>query len=196
MATGRRHGALLAALARDLEQRGQIKLDECFVDGSFSAAKKGGRGRQDQAGKGCKVMAIADRAGLPVALSTASAAPHETTFVRLLITGRLTTGKPRKLIGDKAYDSDPLDETCRTLGVELIAPHRKNRTKPRSQDGRKLRRYRRRWKIERLFAWLQNYRRLVTRYEHYAANFLAFLQLAAFLILAKSIYEMTSSSLS
>ena len=102
-----------------------------------------------------------------------------------MITGRLTTGKPRKLIGDKAYDSDPLDETCRTLGVELIAPPRTNRTKPRSQDGRKLRRYRRRWKIERLFAWLQNYRRLVTRYEHYAANFLAFLQLAAFLILAK-----------
>ncbi len=128
---------------------------------------------------------MADRAGLPVALSTARAAPHETTFVPRLITGRLTTGTPRNLIGDKAYDSDPLDETCRTLGVELIAPHRKNRTKPRSQDGRKLRRDKRRWKIERLFAWLQNYRRLVPRYERSAANFLAFLQLAAFLILAK-----------
>ena len=74
---------------------------------------------------------------------------------------------------------------CRTLGVELIAPHRTNRTKPRSQDGRKLRRYKRRWKIERLFAWLHNYRRLVTRYERSAANFLAFLKLAAFLLLAK-----------
>ena len=159
---------LLEALAKDLEQRGQINLDECFVDGSFSAAKKGGpASARPSGGRGAKVMAIADRAGLPVALSTASATPHETTFVRRLITGRLTAGKPRKLIGDKAYDSDPLDATCRTLGVELIAPHRQNRTKPRSQDGRKLRRYRRRWKIERLFAWLQNYRRLVTRYEHY-----------------------------
>ena len=102
-----------------------------------------------------------------------------------MITGRLTAGPPRRLIGDKASDSDPLDETCRTLGVELIAPHRTNRTKPRSQDGRKLRRYKRRWKIERLFAWLQNYRKLVTRYERSAANFLAFLKLAAFLILAK-----------
>ena len=74
---------------------------------------------------------------------------------------------------------------CRTLGVELIAPHRTNRTKPRSQDGRKLRRYKRRWKIERLFAWLHNYRRLVTRYERSAANFLAFLKLAAFLLLAQ-----------
>ena len=130
-------------------------------------------------------MAIADRAGLPVALSTASAAPHETTFVRPLILGRLTAGKPRNLIGDKAYDSDPLDATCRTLGGELIAPPRTHRIKPRSQDGRKLRRYKRRWKIERLFAWRHNYRRLVTRYERSAANFLAFLKLAAFLILAK-----------
>jgi len=46
-------------------------------------------------------------------------------------------------------------------------------------------RYQRRWKIERLFAWLQNYRKLVTRYERCAANFLSFLKLAAFPILAK-----------
>ena len=130
-------------------------------------------------------MAIADRSGLPVALCTASASPHETTFVSTLIVKRLTEGKPGKLIGDKAYDSDPLDEVCRELGVELIAPHRRNRTKARTQDGRKLRRYKRRWKVERLFAWLQNYRRLVTRYERYAANFLALLKLAAFILLAK-----------
>ena len=42
---------LLAALARDLEQRGQIKLDECFVDGSFSAAKKGGPGSARPSGE-------------------------------------------------------------------------------------------------------------------------------------------------
>ena len=102
-----------------------------------------------------------------------------------MITGRLTAGKPRKLIGDTAYDSASLAATYRTLGVELIAPHRTNRTKPRSQDGRKLRRYKRRWKIERLFAWLHNYRRLVTRYERSAANFLALLKLAALLLLAK-----------
>ena len=39
----------------------------------------------------------------------------------------------------------------------MIAPHRKNRKKGKTQDGRKLRRYKRRWKIERLFAWLQNF---------------------------------------
>jgi IS4 transposase len=48
---------------------------------------------------------------------------------------------------------------------------------------RLLPRYRRRWKIERLIAWLQNFRRLVVRYERHAENFLAMLHLASALIL-------------
>ena len=102
-----------------------------------------------------------------------------------LIRGGLTQARPERLIGDKAYDSDPLDRECEALGVTLIAPHKRNRVKPKTQDGRPLRRYKRRWKVERLFAWLQNYRRLITRFEYYVENFLAFLQLAAFMILAK-----------
>ena len=127
---------------------------------------------------------IADRGGLPVSLSAGSASPHEIRFVPGLIEGRLTEAKPERLIGDKAYDSDPLDGACAELGVAMIAPHRDNRVKPRTQDGRVLRRYRRRWKVERLFAWMQNYRRVVTGYERHFENFLAFLKLAAFMILA------------
>ena len=97
----------------------------------------------------------------------------------------MTKGQPIRLIGDKAYDSDPLDIACMEMGVEMIAPHKSNRKKPKTQDGRSLRRYKRRWKVERLFAWLQNYRRVITRFEYYAENFLAFLQLATFMILAK-----------
>ena len=96
-----------------------------------------------------------------------------------------TAGRPERLIGDKAYDSDPLDAECAGLGVDLIAPHRAGRRKRRTQDGRSLRRYARRWKVERLFAWLQNYRRLITRFERKIENFLAFLRLASFMILAK-----------
>ncbi len=70
--------------------------------------------------------------------------------------------------------------------MTLIAPHRCNRTKPKTQDGRPLHPYNRRRKVERLFAWLQNYHRLITRFEYYVENFLAFLQLAAFMILAKT----------
>ncbi len=63
------------------------------------------------------------------------------------------SGTPEKLIGDKAYDSDALNaELLKKKNIELIAPHRRNRTKPKTQDGRKLRRYQHRWKVERLFA--------------------------------------------
>ena len=64
---------------------------------------------------------------------------------------------PQNLIGDNAYDSDCLDAELRFYGIELIAPHRRNRRNS-TQDRRRLKRYRRRWKIERLFAWLQNFR--------------------------------------
>src|SRR5882762_10314764 len=82
------------------------------------------------------------------------------------------------------YDSDKLDSELRRYGIELIAPHRMNR-KNTTQDLRRLRRYRRRWKIERLFAWLRNFRRLVVRYERYAENFLGMLYLGCCLILLR-----------
>jgi len=90
------------------------------------------------------------------------------------------------LIGDKAYDSDPLDKQLRAdFGVELISPHKANRKRAKTQDGRKLRRYKRRWKIERLFAWLQNFRRIVVRYEYHDGNYLGFVQLGCLLILLR-----------
>jgi len=91
---------------------------------------------------------------------------------------------PQNLIGDNAYDSDKLDEELSRYGIELIAPHRGNRNN-RRQDLRRLRRYRRRWKVERLFAWLQNFRRVVVRYERYAENFLGMLYLACCVILLR-----------
>lgn len=89
------------------------------------------------------------------------------------------------MIGDKAYDSDPLDATFKKRRVELITPHKDNRVRPRTQDGRALRRYRRRWKVERFFAWLFQFRRLVTRWEYHALNFLGFAQLGCVLILLR-----------
>jgi transposase len=67
----------------------------------------------------------------------------------------------------------------------MIAPHRSNRKKPATQDGRPLRRYRRRYKVERLFAWLQNFRRLVVRYEGHLENFLGVVHLGCILILLR-----------
>jgi len=91
---------------------------------------------------------------------------------------------PQNLVGDNAYDSDRLDAELKFYGIEVIAPHRRNRRNS-TQGGRRLRRSRRRWKIERLFAWLQNFRRLVVRYERHVENFLGMLQLASSLILLR-----------
>jgi hypothetical protein len=80
------------------------------------------------------------------------------------------------------HDSDKLDEKlAEEYGIELIAPNRRKRSK--TQDGRKLRRYRRRWRVERLFAWMHNFRRLVTRWEYHIDNFLGFVHLACLQLL-------------
>jgi transposase len=128
-------------------------------------------------------MAISDGHGLPVAIHVASASPYETTLVDATLDDRFLADLPERLIGDKAYDSDGLDHhLLKTYGIELIAPHRSARHHI-TQDGRPLRRVRRRWKIERLFAWFHNYRRVVTRWERHAANFLGMIHLASAVIL-------------
>lgn len=129
-------------------------------------------------------MAIADGAGLPLAVTVASANPGEISLVDSTLKSRFLHRLPTRLIGDKGYDSDALDERLAKRGIEFIAPHRSTR-RHKTQDGRQLRRYCRRWKIERLFAWLQNSRRLVTRYERHVENFLAFVQLACIMILSR-----------
>jgi transposase len=159
------------------------RADRCFLQRS----QKGGSGiGKTKCGKGSKIMAIADGHGLPIAVYVASASPHETKLVEPTLQSCCAPQLPKKLIGDLAYDSDPLDEELRrNHGVELIAPHKKNRSKAKTQDGRIFRRYRRRWKIERLFAWLHNFRRVVTRWEYHDDNFFGMVQLACVLILLK-----------
>ena len=90
------------------------------------------------------------------------------------------------MIYDLAADSDPSAARLAKRGIELVSPlTEKNRKKPPTQDGRKLRRYRRRWKIERSIGWLQNFRRLVTRYEYYAHLFHGFVQLACLIVVMR-----------
>jgi len=133
-------------------------------------------------------MAVADRHGLPVAIHIASASPHEVTLVADTVKNRFVAACPRRLIGDKAFDSDKLDTELKHQGIELIAPHRANRSKPATQDGRILRRYKRRWKIERLFAWLQQFRRILARHEYHAANYLGFAHLGCLMILMRQYF--------
>ena len=106
------------------------------------------------------------------------------TLVEQTLNARFVDDVPQRLIGDKAYDSNPLDERLlRNYGIELIAPNRATHRK--SQDLRTLRRYRRRWKIERLFAWLTQFRRIPMRYEFRIENYRGFLHLACIMILLR-----------
>jgi transposase len=122
-------------------------------------------------GKGTKIMAIADRSGLPIAVHIENASPHETKLVKATIAERFVRDRPSVLIGDKAYDSDTLDKDLSSKGIRLIAPHRNNRRKLKSQDGRD---------------WFHNFRRIVTRWEFIAENFKAFVHLACIVILLRN----------
>ena len=141
-------------------------------------------------GKGCKIMAITDAGGVVLSVSIQSASPHEVTLVEKTLEDRFVDELPEKLIGDRAYDCDPLDARLKDKGIELIAPHKTNRKKQKTQDGRKLRRYRRRWKIERFFAWVFNYRRCVVRYEYKEQHFKAVVLLACIMIFLKSYFHL------
>jgi transposase len=131
-------------------------------------------------------MAVADGNGLPLAVGIASGERGETTLVEETLEQRFVDELPENLIGDAAYDSNKLDAALKEKGVEMIAPVNA-RHKNNKQDGRRFRRYRRRWKVERLFAWIMRFRRVVTRYEHKAENFLGFVQLACIAILLRHI---------
>jgi transposase len=133
-------------------------------------------------------MAVADRHGLPVAVGIASGERNEQKLVVETLNARFVRALPKVLIGDKAYDSDPLDAELAKMGIDMVAPNLSTRA-IQSQDRRKLPRYRRRWKVERLFAWLLRSRRLVTRYETKAENFLGFLHLACINLLSRRLRD-------
>ena len=176
--------AILMDIANELRERGVLDEEECFIDATFVMAKGGGAEvGPTKRGKGMKIMAIVDRHGLPLSVSTHAANHHEVRLVQLCFDFYMIEAQPENLIGDRAYDSDPLDHALRQDGIEMIAPHRSNRTKPPTQDRRRLRRFLRRWLVERFFAWIQWQRRILVRWEYHPENFLGFVQLACLVVL-------------
>jgi transposase len=186
---------ILQALATNLRERGGIDLSECYIDGgTFIVAKKEGGNeieRKTKRGKGTKkLMAISDSIGLPISVYISSAASphHEVTALAEATISKcfVSNEKPERLIGeDKAYDSDPLDERLALeYGVEMISTHKAWRKRPKTQDGRPLRSYKHRWKVERLlFAWLQNFLHILVRHDYYSENFLGFVLFGGIMIL-------------
>lgn len=142
-------------------------------------------------GKGTKLMVLADGAGTPIGVHLDSASPAEVRLLEATLDSVSVprahhAGRPRKhpdrLIGDRGYDSNAVREMLVQRGIDPIIPCRSNNTIATHQDGRKLRRYKRRWKVERSIGWIYNFRRLVVRYERLVAVYAGLLHMACALI--------------
>jgi len=121
---------------------------------------------------------------LPVGVHLASASRYEGHLLEPTLDQAFNADKIRRVIADKGYDDDKLRGRLAERGIDLIVPN-KGRRVNKTQDLRKLRRYKHRWIVERTFAWLHNYRRLVTRWERLTDVYLAFLHLGCILITLK-----------
>ncbi len=184
MGAGRQTGKHLAYLGGRVAGPREAETGGGFHRRLLHGGKKGGLAvGPTKRGKGTKIIALADDHSLPLAVSIESASPHESQLVEGVLGHSFLDTLPPRLIGDKAYDSDRLDrDLAERYGIEMIAPHRGER-RARTQDGRPLRRYRRRWRVERLFAWLHHFRRLVIRWEYRVENFFGMVRLGCMQIL-------------
>jgi hypothetical protein len=114
-------------------------------------AKRVVRQRENQAGQGdTKVMAVADGSGVPIAVHAASASLHKVTLVEGTLVAGFTSGESERLIRDRAYDSDPLDAALKERAIELVAHTVRTGKSRKTRNGRKLRRYAKRWKVTSL----------------------------------------------
>ena len=130
-------------------------------------------------------MALADSYGFPLAVTIAEGNRHDIVLTDRTLDAAFVGELPPKLVGDKAWDSATLQKRLDVeRNIELIAPKRGGqRASKRKQDGRSFRRYKRRWKVERLFSWLKNFRRVATRWERRAENYLGMVHVACIIIL-------------
>jgi transposase len=130
-------------------------------------------------------MAVVDGEGIPLGLLVENANPSEMklaepTLATIKVKGKRGRPKsrPRELVADKGYDSDPFRRALRKRGIKPCIPLRKNR---KTRPGRKadVADYRERWHVERTFGWIESYRRLATRFERLVKMYCGLLYLAA-----------------
>jgi transposase len=189
----------LANVSERVKRAPAIEMERIVSGRQFRSGEKRGCGvGKTKRGKGTKWMVVVDGRGLPLGNYLHSASPAEvklaeTTLATIRVGRSHHSGRPRqkpmRVIADKAYDSDPLRERLRQRGIELICPHKRNRVRPATQDGRVLRRYQRRWIVERTNAWLGNFRRLVVRYDRSLTIYGAFFHIACFMIVLRRVVQ-------
>jgi transposase len=181
----------VAGLPRPAQRARATRLGDGLHRRLVCPGEKGGSDvGKTKRGKGSKWMVVVDGQGIPLGIHVTSAAPSEMTLVdatlRTIAVPQPRGGRRRRypdcLIGDLGYDGNVVRDALARQGITPIIPYRKGRVNRPYEDWRRLRRYRRRWIIERTFAWLGHFRRLVVRYERLTSIYCAFFYFAAALI--------------
>ena len=172
-------------LFRELAGNGRstdTQMIELHARESASLGSGRKRGEQKQAvgrsrgGRNTKIHALADAKGRLLAILLTGGEAHDCPIAERLI----RRVKPAKrMLGDKAYDSAELREELDERGTKPVIPNRCNRKQPFSFSKRL---YRLRWRIENAFNRLKDFRRIATRYDRLALNYLASVCLAAALV--------------
>jgi transposase len=177
-----------------LDRQGQLDWSMAFLDGSFAPAKKGGdRVGLTKKGKGTKWMLVIEGNGLPIGFHLDSARLAEVRLAECTldtISVARRRGRPRqrpeKQVADRGYDSSAFRAALRRRGIRMCIPPKRRPAKWKAKRGRPVvarkEDYRRRFTVERSFAWLGNFRRLLIRWERTCAVYHAFFNVAVLLI--------------
>jgi transposase len=179
-----------------LDQQSQPDWSIACLDGSFAPAKKGG----DQVGlttkgKGTRWMLVVDGNGFPLGFHLDSANVAEVRLAeRTLDTIRVSRcggrGRPKQrpttLVADRGYDRSALRHALRRRGIRMCIPPKRRPASWRPKRGRPVlarrEEYRLRYRVERSFAWLGNFRRLLIRWEHLSSVYRSFFTVAVLLV--------------
>jgi transposase len=144
--------------------------------------EKGGQSGEalgrSRGGFSAKIHIIVDASGNPIEFILTGGQGADVTQAEPLMEGR----EPEAFIADKAYDSDAVVATARRQGAEAVIPSKKNRKVPREYDEHL---YKGRKEVEWFINLIKQYRRVATRYEKTARNFLGFVHVASIMVLLR-----------
>ena len=145
---------------------------------------------RSRGGFSTKVHVRAEGCGKPVTFHLTGGERHDSVALASLLDDGAVRRKrgrprlrPRRVAGDKAFAGRPSREQLRGRGIGAVIPTKKGEQR---RPGFDYEAYRARNRIERLFNRLKQFRRIATRYEKRAANYLAMLHVAAILIWLKA----------
>ena len=182
-----------AALAA-LDRQRQLDWTIAFLDGSFAPAKKGGeKVGLTRKGKGTKWMLVVDGNGLPLGFYLDSASRAEARLAQQTLDtikvarphGR-PKQRPEKLVADRGYDSSGFRQALRRRGIRMCIPPKRRPAAWKAKRGRPIvarkADYRLRYTVERSFAWLGNFRRLLIRWERQFEVYAGFFSVAVLII--------------